>query len=134
MKKAEYLSMSHIEILLKYYYLRRYSRVAVDENITAEKVKRIIENALRIIRLAYSPSYMKGLRFNGEIVLADMAERAGIEPIALDSIFEEYISEGLSSRNKKYWLRIKSKGAVPTPAELLDFIYDKYEIAIEGVI
>ena len=41
MKKAEYLSMSHIEILLKYYYLRRYSRVAVDENITAEKVKRI---------------------------------------------------------------------------------------------
>ena len=62
MKKAEYSSTSHIEILLKYYYLRRYSRVAVDENITAEKVKRIKENALRIIRLAYSPSYMKGLR------------------------------------------------------------------------
>lgn len=134
MKKAEYLSMSHIEILLKYYYLRRYSRVAVDENITAEKVKRIKENALRIIRLAYSPSYMKGLRYEGEIVLADMAERAGIETAALYSIFERYISEGLSSRNKKYWLRIKSKGAVPTPAELLDFIYDKYEIAIEGII
>lgn len=134
MRNTKFLSMEHIEILLKYYYLRRYSRVAVDENMTAEKVKRIKENALRIIRLAYSPSYMKGLRFAGEIVLEDMAERADMEPMALYSIFEKYISDGLSSRNRKYWVRIKSKGPVPTPAELLDFIYDKYEIEIEGVI
>ncbi len=132
--KTEYLSMKHIEILFKCYYLKSYTRVADAENIMPGKVKQIKENALRIIRLSYSQSQMKGLRFDGENILNYMAERAGMEKTALFSIFEGYISEGLSSDNKKYWARIKSKEPIPSPAELLDFIYDKYEIEIEGFI
>ena len=63
-----------------------------------------------------------------------MAKRAGMDAAALSAIFEGYISEGMVSGNQKYWARIKSKAPVPTPAELLNFIYDKYEIDIEGVI
>ena len=57
-----------------------------------------------------------------------------METVALLSIFETYIEKGMTSDNKKYWVRIRGKGSVPTPAELLDFIYDKYEIEIEGFI
>ena len=60
--------------------------------------------------------------------------RSGMEFMTLFSIFETYIEEGMASDNKKYWVRIRGKGSDPTPAELLDFIYDKYEIGIEGFI
>ena len=134
MKKPDYLTMQHIEILLKYYYQKSYTRVAADEDMTPGKVKQIKESAFRIIRLAYSRSHKQGLRFEGEAVLQYMAERAGMDEAELSSIFEAYISEGRESANQKYWLRIRSKESVPTPAELLDFLYDKYEIDIEGFI
>ncbi len=102
--------------------------------MTLGKVKQIKEKALRIIRLSYSQSHMKGLRFDEKNVLNYMAERSGMEFMTLFSIFETYIEEGMASDNKKYWVRIRGKGSAPTPAELLDFIYDKYEIGIEGFI
>lgn len=71
----EYLTMEQIDILLKCYYLRKYSRVAATENLTADKVRRIKENGLRTIRLAYSKSHIQGLHFDGEDVLQHMAER-----------------------------------------------------------
>jgi len=134
MKKPDYLTMQQIEILLKCYYQKSYTRVAADEDMTPGKVKQIKESAFRIIRLAYSRSHKQGLRFEGEAVLQYMAERAGMDEAELSSIFEAYISEGRESANQKYWLRIRSKESVPTPAELLDFLYDKYEIDIEGFI
>lgn len=134
MENTEYLTMKQIEILLKCYYLKNYTRVAANENMTLGKVKQIKEKALRIIRLSYSQSHMKGLRFDEKNVLNYMAERSGMEFMTLFSIFETYIEEGMASDNKKYWVRIRGKGSVPTPAELLDFIYDKYEIEIEGFI
>lgn len=129
-----HLTMAQIDILLKCYYLRKYSRVAVFENTTADKVKRMKENALRTIRLAYSKSYMQGLRFDGVTVLEHMAERCGMETAALAHIFDTFIAEGLASDGGKYWARIKKKGDVPTAAELLDFLYDKFEVDIEGGI
>ena len=104
------------------------------ENISADKVKRIKENAFRSIRLAYSKSYMQGKRFDGKAVLQHMAERCGITDDELTAIFDDYIAEGLASENKRYWERIKKKGNIPTAAELLDFIYDKFEVDIEGFI
>lgn len=130
----EYLTMVQIDTLLKCYYLRNYSRVAIAENITVGKVKHIKENALRTIRLAYSKSHTQGLRFDGAAVLQHMAERCGIETADLSSVFDQFIAEGLASANEKYWKRIKKKGDVPTAAELLDFIYAKYEVDIEGGI
>ena len=134
MENTEYLTMKQIEILLKCYYLKNYTRVAANENMTPGKIKQIKEKAFRIIRLAYSRSRLKGLRFDGKNVLNYMAEQTGMETVALLSIFETYIEEGMTSDNKKYWVRIRGKWSVPTPAELLDFIYDKYEIEIEGFI
>ena len=134
MKSFEYLSMQQIEILLKYYYLKDYTRVAAEEHTTPGKVKRLKENALRTLRLSYSRSYIKGLRFDGQNALNQMAERAGIEAWALSLFFETYIAEGMASANRKYWARIKHHASVPSPAELLDFLYDKYEIEIEGFI
>lgn len=128
------LTMVQIDILLKCYYLQKYSKVAEVENTTADKVKRIKENALRTIRLAYSKSHMQGLRFNGEAVLEHMAERYGMETAVLSHIFDRFIAEGLTSDGGKYWARIKKKGDVPTAAELLDFLYDKFEVDIEGGI
>lgn len=129
-----YLTMVQIDTLLKCYYLRKYSRVAEVENTTADKVKRMKENALRTIRLAYSKSHIQGLRFDGGAVLEHMAERSGLETSDLAHIFDTFIAEGLASDSGKYWARIKRKGDVPTAAELLDFIYDKYEVDIEGGI
>ena len=134
MEKPDYLTMQHIEILLKCYYQKSYTRVAADEDMTPGKIKRIKESAFRIIRLSYSRSHKQGLRFEGEAVLQYMAERAGMDAGELSSIFETYISEGSAGVNKKYWTRIRSKELVPTPAELLDFLYDKFEIDIEGFI
>lgn len=134
MADYEHLTMAQIDMLLKCYYLRKYSKVAETEGITTDKVKRIKENALRTIRLAYSKSHMQGLRFNGEAVLEHMAERCGMEAADLSHIFDTFIAEGLASGSGKYWDRIKKKGNVPTAAELLDFLYDKFEVDIEGGI
>ena len=134
MEKYEPLTLEQINILLKCYYLKRYTKVAMTENISADKVKRIKDNAFRSIRLAYSKSYMQGKRFDGKAVLQHMAERCGITDEELTAIFDDYIAEGLASENKRYWERIKKKGNIPTAAELLDFIYDKFEVDIEGFI
>lgn len=130
----EYLKKEQIEILFKCYYMKKYSRVAESEGIKVDKVKRIKENALRLIRLAYSRSHIKGIRFDSVTVLTHMAERAGLTTEELTAIFDEYIHIGLSSDNSKYWERIRKKGDLPTVAELLDFIYDKFEVDIEGGI
>lgn len=134
MANYEHLTMVQIDTLLRCYYLKKYSTVARTKNITANKVKLIKENALRTIQLAYSQSYMQGLRFDGEMVLQHMAERCGMETIDLSHIFDNIIAEGLASASGKYWERISKKGNIPTAAELLDFIYDKFEVDIEGNI
>lgn len=134
MANYECLTMAQIDILLKCYYLRKYTRVAETENISVNKVKRTKENALRTIRLAYSKSHMQGLRFDGEAVLQHMAERSGIETADLSNLFDIFIADGLASENRKYWERIRKKGDVPTATELLDFLYDKFEVDIEGGI
>lgn len=134
MASYEYLTQKQIEILLKCYYLKKYSKVAKVENITADKVLRIKENALQIIQLAYSKSYLQGMRFDGESVLMHMADLCGMERTNLSSIFDKFIEDGLTSESRKYWARIKKTGNVPTAAELLDFIYDKFEVDIEGWI
>ncbi len=127
------LTLEQINIL-KCYYLKRYTKVARSENTTANKIKQKKENALRSIRLAYSKSYMQGKRFDGKTVLQHMAERSGKTEDEFTAMFDNYIAEGLASENKRYWERIKKKGNIPTAAELLDFIYDKFEVDIEGFI
>lgn len=77
---------------------------------------------------------MQGLRFSGETVLRHMAERSGMETEELSNILDGCIAEGLASESRKYWERIRKKGDVPTAAELLDFLYDKFEIEIEGFL
>lgn len=134
MADNKYLTMVQIDMLLKCYYLKKYSRVAESENITVSQVKHIRENALRTIRLAYSKSHKQGRRFDGETVLQHMAERCGMETTDLENIFTIAILEGLASEGGRYWERIRKKGNVPTPSELLDFLYDKFEVDIEGFI
>lgn len=134
MMNYEPLTLEQINTLLKCYYLRRYTKVASSQNITANKVKRIKENALRSIRLAYSKSYMQGIKFDGSTVLRHMAERSSMTEQELSAKFDKYIAAGLASADKRYWERVKKKGDIPTAAELLDFIYDKFEVDIEGFI
>ena len=134
MAKCNYLTTVQIDTLLKCYYLRKYSKVAEAGNITISQVRYIKENALRTIRQAYSKSHMQGLRFDGETVLQHMAERSGMETEVLESIFVIAILDGLTSESGKYWARIKKKGNLPSAAELLDFLYDKFEVDIEGHI
>ncbi|WNX85999.1 hypothetical protein RWV98_06935 [Agathobaculum sp. NTUH-O15-33] len=134
MKNYAPLTQEQFNILLKCYYLRKYTKVAKTEKITTDKVKRIKENALRSVRLAYSKSYMQGLRFDGKTVLQHMAARCGMAENDLSKIFDKYIAEGLASEYKRYWERIRKAGDTPTAAELLDFIYDKFEVDIEGGI
>lgn len=134
MANFEYLTMAQIGILLKCYYLRKYSVVAEVEDRTVGNVKRIKEKALRTIRLAYSKSHMQGLRFEGEAVLEHMAKRSGMGTTALSNLFDTFIADGLASEDGKYWARIRKKGDMPTAAELLDFLYDKFEVDIEGGI
>lgn len=134
MATFEYLTMPQISILLKCYYLQKYTRVAEAEYRTVGNVKRIKENALRTIRLAYSKSHMQGLPFEGEAILEHMAERSGMETTDLSNLFDRFIADGLASKDSKYWSRIRKKADVPTAVELLDFLYDKFEIEIEGGI
>lgn len=132
--KVQYLTMEQINILLKCYYLRTATKVALEENLKPSQVRVRKEHALRNIRLAYSRSYLNGKRFSGETVLKDMAERSCINLADLTRIFEGYVSEGFTSENRRFWERIICKKEKPTPAELLDFLYSKYEIEIEGFI
>lgn len=134
MVNYEPLTKEQVNILLKCYYLKKYTRVAETENLTADKVKRVKEKALRSIRLAYSKSHMRGLRFDGKTVLRHMAARCGMTENNLSEVFDEYIADGLISEDKRFWERIRKAGNIPTAAELLDFIYDKFEVDIEGGI
>lgn len=134
MRNFKYLTMPQITILLKCYYLQKYTRVAQAEDRTVGNVRRMKEDAVRTIRLAYSKSHIKGLRFEGQAVLEHMAEQSGMETTALTNIFDRYIADGLFSEDGKYWARIRKKGDVPTAVELLDFLYDKFEIEIESDI
>ncbi|WP_343248484.1 hypothetical protein [Diplocloster hominis] len=134
MENYEPLTKEQINILLKCYYLKKYTRVAETENLTTDKVKRIKEKALRSIRLAYSNSHIWGIKFNGKTVLRHMAARCGMTENNLSKVFDEYIADGLISEDKRYWERIKKAGDIPTAAELLDFMYDKFEVDIEGGI
>lgn len=63
-----------------------------------------------------------------------MATRCGMTENNLSKVFDEYIADGLVSEDKRYWERIKKAGGTPTAAELIDFIYDKFEVDIEGGI
>ena len=134
MRDFAYLTMPQITILLKCYYLRKYTVVAESEDRTVGNVKTMKEKAFRTIRLAYSKSHTQGLRFDGEAVLEYMAERSSMETAALSKMFDKYIADGLASENSRYWERIRRKGEVPTAVELLDFLYDKFEVEIEGGI
>ncbi len=63
-----------------------------------------------------------------------MAERCKMTENDLSKILNKYIAMGLASQDKRYRERIKKAGDTPTAAELLDFIYDKFEVDIEGGI
>ena len=128
---SNYLTQRQIEILIKLYYLQKYKMAAEVLGITPSQVKTIEGNALRCIRLAYSKSYMQGKKFDGETVLCHMAERSGITVEELSDIFDSYIAEGFTSGDQPYWERVKRKDKKPTAAELLDFIYMKYELKID---
>ena len=126
-----YLTGRQVEILLKLYYLRKYKTAAEVLGITPSQVKTIEEHALRHIRLAYSKSYRQGKKFDGKTVLCHMAERSRLTAQELTAIFDSYITEGLASGDQPYWERVKRKDENPTAAELLDFIYMKYELKID---
>lgn len=125
-----YLTQKQVEILIKLYYLRKYATAAEILGITTSQVKTIEEHSLRCIRLAYSKSYMQGKKFDGETVLRHMAERSRLTAQELTAIFDSYITDGLASGDQPYWERIKRKDENPKAAELLDFIYMKYELKI----
>lgn len=126
----KYPTQEQIEVLLKCYYLHKYTLTAEIMNKTPSQIKTIEENALRSIRLAYSKSYLQGKKFEGETVLYDMAERSGLSVKELTEIFVAYITGGLASEDRVFWGRIRCKGDKPTAAELLDFIFMKYESEI----
>ena len=86
---------------------------------------------MRCIRLAYSKSYRQKKKFDGETVLCHMAERSRLTTQELTDIFDSYITEGLASCDRPYWERVKRTDENPTAAELLDFIYMKYELKID---
>ena len=129
-KTNKHLTKEQIEILLKLYYLGKYTSVAEERGITPAKVKVIEDKALRVIRVAYSKSYRQGKTFDGKTVFFDMAEGAELTFKELTDIFESYISEGFKSKDRVYWERIKRKSSNPTAIELLDFIFIKYELKI----
>lgn len=125
-----YLTERQVEILIKLYYLQKYKTTAEVLGITVPQVKTIEEHALRCIRLSYSKSYMQGKKFDGETVLRHMAERSRLTAQELTDIFDSYITESLAYDDQPYWERVKRKDENPTAAELLDFIYMKYELKI----
>ncbi|HCA29645.1 MAG TPA: hypothetical protein DEP23_08815 [Ruminococcaceae bacterium] len=127
---SKYPTQEQVEVLLKCYYLGKYTLAAEIMNKTPSQIKTIEENALRSIRLAYSKSYIQGKKFESETVLYDMAERSGLSVKELTEIFVAYITGGLASEDRVFWGRIRCKGDKPTAAELLDFIFMKYELDI----
>ncbi len=127
---SKYPTQEQVEVLLKCCYLGKYTLAAEIMNKTPSQIKTIEENALRSIRLAYSKSYLQGKKFEGETVLCDMAERSGLSVKELTEIFDAYITGGLASEDRVFWKRVRCKGDKPTAAELLDFIFIKYELKI----
>jgi len=57
----KYLSKRQVEIMIKYYYMRCLTKVAKDENIKVYQVKSHLENGFRVMWLAYSPLFWKGM-------------------------------------------------------------------------
>lgn len=134
MRHVEYLTEKQITILLKCYFLRDSFSVCVDEKITEIEVEHIKEEALEVIREAYSYLVEHQFPFDGAAVLEYMAKHSAYSTTELSSIFNRYIAKGLDSKDSKYWQRIKCKRKIPTAYELLDYLYDKYEADIETEI
>ena len=103
--------------------------VAKDENITANQVKSYLENGFRILRLAYSPLFRKGMYFDASSVLKNMVESSGFTCQELCDIFQQYISDGLSSENRELWEHIVA-GKPLTRLDLISFLWAKFEADI----
>ena len=74
----KFLTEKQVEIMIKYYYMKSLKKVAAEENITVNQVKGHLSNGFRIMRLAYSPRFQKGLYFDAPAVLRHMADSAGL--------------------------------------------------------
>ena len=129
MGKFTYLSKKQIEIMIKYYYMKSFVKVAKDENITVNQVKGHLANGFRIMRLAYSPLFRKGLYFDGLTVLKNMAESSGLTYQELCDILQEYIADGLTSKDRMFWERVAC-GRTADPLDLISFLWVKLEADI----
>ncbi len=76
------------------------------------------------------------LQQNSLLAFADttLAHADSLSDFGFAVVMAEYIADGLVSEDKRYWECIKKAGDIPTAAELLDFISDKFEVDIEGGI
>lgn len=123
------LTKRQIEIMIKYYYMKSLVKVEKDENITTNQVRGYLSNGLRIMRLAYSPMYRAGLYFDASAVLTNMAKASGLTYEELCAIFQQYITEGLSSKDREYWEHVAA-GRVLTALDLISFLWAKFEADI----
>ena len=131
-KRLRYLSKMQVDILIKYYYIKKFTTIAKMESLTTNQVKQQFSNALVAIRLAYSPLYKQGLHFDAAVVLRRMAENADLTEQELCDIFRQYISEGLTSKDRRFWEHVAA-GQELTPLGLLSFLWAKFEADIMPV-
>ena len=124
-----YLTKRQIDIMIKYYYMKSLVKVAKDENITTNQVKGLLDNGFRIMRLAYAPLFRKGLYFDSLAVFANMVEASGLAEPELYDVFRQYISEGLSSKDRELWCHAVA-GREFTPVDLISFLWEKFEACI----
>ena len=124
-----YLSQKQVEIMIKYYYMKSLKKVAEDENITVNQVKRHIENGFRLMRLGFSHLFWQGLYFDASAVFQNMVDASGLDERELHDIFQRYISDGFSSKDRELWEHAAA-GKPFTPLELISFLWTKFEADI----
>ena len=115
--------------MIKYYYLRCLTKVAKDENIKPYQVKGHLENGFRVMWLAYSPLFWKGLYFDASAVFKNMAQASGLTEQELRDIFRQYITDGFASKYRKLWERA-AEGKPFTPIRLISSLWEKFEAQI----
>jgi len=126
---SDYLSKRQVEIMIKYYYMRCLTKVAKDENITVNQVKRLLERGFAIMRLAFSHLYWQGLYFDATAVFKNMVDISELTEQELSDMFRQYIADGFASKDRELWEHAAA-GKELIPLGLITFLWEKYEAEI----
>ncbi len=115
-------------VAVKLCRLHTLAAVAETEGVGPSRIGQLRNRALSSIRFGYLEDYLHSRPFHPRHVLERCAAHSGQSAEALcASLYEPLVNEiHQNGPDAPYWLAVPHEGPVPTPEEILLFLYREY--------